>query len=54
MLGNRIRPKQFSNAPAMTTKYETKIQEALLIKKHNPKLNAQLYGGGSSILLNVF
>ena len=35
-------------------KYETKIQEALLIKKHNPKLNAQLYGGGSSILLNVF
>ena len=37
-----------------TTKYETKIQKALLIKKHNPKLNAQLYGGGSSILLNVF
>ena len=37
-----------------TTKYETKIQEALLIKKHNPKLNAQPYGGGSSILLNVF
>ena len=37
-----------------TTKYETKIQEALLIKKHNPKLNAQLYGGGWSILLNVF
>ena len=37
-----------------TTKYETKIQEALLIKQHNPKLNAQLYGGGSSILLNVF
>ena len=36
-----------------TTKYKTKIQEALLIKKHNPKLNAQLYGG-SSILLNVF
>ena len=37
-----------------TTKYETKIQEALLIKKHNRNLNAQLYGGGSSILLNVF
>ena len=37
-----------------TTKYETKIQEALLIKKHNPKLNAQLYEGGSSILLSVF
>ena len=36
------------------TKYETKIQEAILIKKRNPNLNAQLYGGGSSILLNVF
>ena len=47
MLGNRIRPKQFSNT-------QTKIQEPLVIKKHNPKLNAQLYGGGSSILLNVF
>ena len=36
-----------------SSKYEAKIQEALLIKKHNPKLNAKLYEGGSSILLNV-
>ena len=36
-----------------SSNYETKIQEALLTEKHNPKLNAQIYGGGSSILLNV-
>jgi len=30
------------------TKYETKIQEALLIKKHNPQLNMQVYANGSS------
>ena len=36
------------------TEYNTKIQEALLIKKHNPKLNTQLYAGGSSFLLNIF
>ena len=36
------------------TEYSTKIQEALLIKKHNPILNTQLYAGGSSFLLNVF
>ena len=37
-------------------KYEeyTNIQETLLIKKHSPKFNAQLYEGGSSILLNAF
>ena len=34
--------------------YETKIQEALFIKKQNPKLNSQLYASGSSFLLNVF
>ena len=31
-----------------------KIQEALLIKKHNPQLNIQLYVNGSSFLLNVY
>ena len=36
------------------TEYNSKIQEALLIKKHNPKLNTQLYAGGSSFLLNIF
>ena len=37
-----------------STKHEKKIQEALLIKQHKPKLNAQKYGRGSSSLLNVF
>ena len=36
------------------TEYNIKIQEALLMKKHNPKLNTQLYAGGSSFLLNIF
>ena len=34
--------------------YETKIQEALLIKKLTPRLNSQLYANGCSFLLNVF
>ena len=36
------------------TDYETKIQEALLIKKNQPKLNTQLYANGCSFLLNIF
>ena len=36
------------------TEYETKIQEALLIKQLNPKLNKQLYAKGASFLLSVF
>ena len=34
--------------------YETKIQEALLIKKLTPRLNSQLYANGCSFPLNVF
>ena len=34
--------------------FETKIHEALLIKKHNPKLNRKLFANGSSFLLNIF
>ena len=37
-----------------SNEYETKIQEALIIKKQNPRLNSQLYANGSSFLLNVF
>ena len=33
---------------------ETKIHEALLIKKHNPKLNKQLLTKGTSYLLRVY
>ena len=36
------------------SEYATKIQGALLIKKHNPQLNRQLYANGSSFLLNVY
>jgi len=36
------------------SEYDTKIQEALLIKKLNPKLNKQLYANGSSFLLSIF
>ena len=36
------------------TDYETKIQEALLIKKLNPTLNKQLYAKGASFLLSTF
>ena len=36
------------------TEYDTKIQEALLIKKLNPKLNKQLYAKAASFLLSTF
>ena len=34
--------------------FETKIYKALLIKKHNPGLNRQLFANGLSFLLNIF
>ena len=34
--------------------FETKIYEALLMKKHNPKLNRKLFANGASFLLNIF
>ena len=36
------------------SEYATKLQEALLIKKHNPQPNRHLYANGSSFLLNVY
>ena len=36
------------------TAYEVKIQEALLIKKQNPKLNKQLHSNGASFLLHIY
>ena len=33
--------------------YATKIQEASVMKQHNPQLNRQLYAHGSSFLPNV-
>ena len=34
--------------------YDTKVYEALLIKKFKPKLNRQLYANGCSFLLKYF
>ena len=34
--------------------FQAKFHEALLIKKHRPSLNKQLYAHGSSFLLNVY
>ncbi len=34
--------------------FETKIHEALLIRKFRPKLNTQLYNSGASYLLKVY
>ena len=42
----------FSILKTCNTQHSTKIQEALLIKRHNPKLNTQLYAYGS-FLFNV-
>ena len=46
------------NHSAVTKKclsdYECKIHEALLIKKHQPKLNKQMYKNSSSFLLELF
>ena len=44
----------FSILKTCNPQYSTKIQEALLIKKHNPKLNTQLYANGFPFVLNVF
>ena len=44
----------FTIMRACSTEYNSKIQEALLIKKCNPKLNSELYANDLSVLLNVF
>ena len=46
--------KPFSILCRCGSDYDTKIHEALLIKKYKPKLNRQLYGNGSSFLLKIF
>jgi len=38
----------FKEIRSCNTEYEIKIQEALLIKKHNPQLNTQVYANGMS------
>jgi len=44
----------FSVLRSYRSEFDTKINEALFIKRLKPKLNKQLYAQGSSFLLNVF
>ena len=45
---------RFSVIKKCSSDYDCKIHEALLIKKHQPKLNKQLYENGLSFLLQLF
>ena len=45
---------RFSVIKKCSSDYDCKIHEALLIKKHQLKLNKQLYENGSSFLLQLF
>ena len=45
---------RFSVIKKCSSDYDCKIHEALIIKKHQPKLNKQLYENGSSFLLQLF
>ena len=42
--------KPFSSLRNCSSDDDTQIHEAVLIKKHKPKLNKQLYGNDTSIL----
>ena len=48
------RTSSFKVIKKCNSEFETKIYEALLIRKRNPALNRQLYANRSSFLLNVF
>ena len=45
---------QFRILRRCTSAYTAKIQEALLIKRHNPKLNIQQFNKGASFTLKVY
>ena len=51
---SNLNTNSFKIIKKCSSDYETKIQEALIIKKLTPKLNTQLYANGCSFLLNVF
>jgi len=49
-----LAPSYFRFLRKCSSEFDGKIHEAiLLIKKHNPQLNKQLYGRGAFILLKV-
>ena len=52
--GNKSKLNSFKVIRNCNTPYETRIQEAMMIKKQNPNLNKQLYANGSSFLLNIY
>ena len=45
---------QFQIIRQCDTQYDAKIQEAILIKRRNPKLNIQQHNKGASFLLDIF
>ena len=46
--------RNFEILKSGTTKFDVTILEALLIKKHSPTLNVQLYSQGASFILRTF
>ena len=51
---NEICLDDFEVVKHCKTDFETKIHEALLIRKLRPKMNVQLYNSGASYLLKIF
>ena len=50
---NNLDMDSFTILKKCNSEYETKIHEALLIKKRGPKLNKQVYASGASFLRKV-
>ena len=46
--------QQFQILRHCTSPYTAKIQEALMIKRHNPKLNIQQFNKGASFTLKIY
>ena len=51
---NNLDMDSFTILKKCNSEYETKIHEALLIKKRGPKFNKQVYASGASFLLDIF
>ena len=51
---NNLDMDSFTILKKCNSEYETKIHEALLIKKRGPKLNKQVYASNASFLLDIF
>ena len=47
-------PSHFEIIRMCNNDYETKINEAILIRKLSPKLNIQKFNNGASFLLNIY